>query len=155
MKPEAKFQSELKDSSKFYDLFYYKIPDAPFIADSPARFTPRKPFDLVIIRNGVPHGIELKAHTSEKRWPNRVSPHQFEHLEEWRKAGGISSIWLNVRYKADKHINFTVVLPPKKLFGATSLDFHSEQKFIRSRIGDKLRWDLRELLNYSEQIYSE
>lgn len=66
--------------------------------------------DMVFVRNGIAHGLELKTPTG------RLTPAQINFLEAWRKAGGRAQ----VAFGLDEAINvlnaWGLVRPGRALF---------------------------------------
>lgn len=94
----GKLAQDLK-SQAYGFLFWYKIPDVPFIKDNPMRFTPRKPFDVVGSFKGIPFAIEFKHHKKlNLAWPlGCVSDNQITSLKKYRMSGGVSLIGLFIQ----------------------------------------------------------
>lgn len=68
MRPEAKFQNELKSSFVYLygpNIFWYKLPDRPFDEShnlpEHLRFIPKSPFDIFATIGGISFAFELKV----------------------------------------------------------------------------------------------
>jgi penicillin-binding protein-related factor A (putative recombinase) len=100
-KTEQIFQGEIKQSlEKLYpgNSWYYKIPDMPVFSGNKARFTPKKPFDLIFGILGWGFAVETKVHKKNTAWPfSSVSEHQIKGLLDANKAGLTPIIMLNWR----------------------------------------------------------
>ena len=92
---ESNFANEIKRAcSLIPNCFYYKIPDAYNME----RFSPKKPFDAIIISNGKPIAIEFKMIKEKKSFAfSNVREHQINGLMEFADAGGDAYVMVNYR----------------------------------------------------------
>lgn len=107
---ESKFLTELRDTFRNHGAFFYKIVDMPHFKGKMTRFDAPKPFDSMIVLEGIPIAIEAKIFKKFQAFGIRhLRPSQVEGLEAFEQAGGRSFVFLNVRIKAvageQKHVN--------------------------------------------------
>ena len=99
---EKSFLAELKRTFDEFGVFWYKIPDLPVYKSMSTRFNPPKPFDAIMLRQGVPYAIEAKYLPDFKSFGIRnLTQSQVEGLCDWQAAGGKAFVFLNVRRKSD------------------------------------------------------
>lgn len=97
MSNERTFIQEIKNSANKYEIFYYKIPDSPYIGPE-TRFQPKKPFDLFLIKDGEFVAIEAKYCKGNERFPfKNVKEHQIAGLLDVERHGCKAYIMINFR----------------------------------------------------------
>lgn len=97
MSNERSFVQEIKSSAKKYGMYYYKIPDSPYVG-SETRFQLKKPFDLFLIKDGEFIAIEAKYCKGNARFPfKNVKEHQIDALLDIEEHGCKAYIMINFR----------------------------------------------------------
>lgn len=116
-KKEQAFLIELKNSFQKAKAFWFKIPDSPIYKGMQTKFTGAKPFDAILVYNGVPVAIEAKYLSDFKAFGMRqLQTSQIQNLEAFENAGGQSYLFLNVRRKAnpecfESYVNALLIFP--------------------------------------------
>ena len=106
---ESYFANELKIACKEFGYMYIKIPDS----FNMQRFSPPKPFDCIIIANGLTFCIENKiVKDSPSIQIDRIKEHQIVALEQARLCGAYSYFFINWRYKKD---NILCICEPRTI----------------------------------------
>ena len=163
MRPEAKFQYELKKAFEYFYkcMFWLKIPDMPLgkedreLLPEHMRFMPGAPFDCVAVIGGVPFAFEFKVTDNDKILLSRLSEKQEGNLWKFKHAGGASFIvvrvngangnlcsfvsieeWTRVKVSLLKH-NIKSIYPLDFLEGVT----------VRDKIMGKTHWDVFKVIN--------
>lgn len=101
---ESVFTTEIMHTLRARGYFAHKLGDAPITAAVLAvtRFTPGKPFDIVVSARGQFVAIETKQMKKFKAFSLRdMRPAQLEGLTEVVYRGGRAFVFLNVRIAAD------------------------------------------------------
>lgn len=103
---ESHFSTELRKSCEAQGIFYYKIPDAFGMQ----RFSPKKPFDAIIIYRGKTICIENKLDKSVNSFNfNKIKGHQYEGLQKAKDSGAECFFFINHRNKKTNKIYITDV----------------------------------------------
>lgn len=93
---EAIFAGELKRSFEATKAFYLRIPDDPF--NSLTKFTHKKPFDAIVVFNGLPCALEYKACRGNKPFVlSSLREHQVNGLILAKEAGMRAFVVINWR----------------------------------------------------------
>ena len=155
IRPETKYQQELKISFKhlYPNSFYLKIPDMPLGTqqreDLPdfIRFNPKKPFDIIVVINGIPVGIETKVSALDNISLSILTDRQEEKLLDFHNAGG--KAFLSVKSKLSINIayNFDIItwIELKKMLKNVG-KVSSPNSMVRVKINKKLVWDVSEFV---------
>ena len=110
VKRERIFLTELGRTFKEMGLFWYKIPDMPAFKNQNTRFTPAKPFDAIIVQNGLAIAIEAKALPDYQSFGIRhLTRSQHGGLLNFQASGGKAFIFLNIRRAKDKKNGVTAL----------------------------------------------
>lgn len=89
MKERAFTSQVVSDIRKAGIGWVHKIPDLPFVKDSGLRFQKPKPFDFIVLSNGVFHGVEVKVLKKKSIClKSDLRPHQIEALRAVVANGG-------------------------------------------------------------------
>jgi len=158
---ESVFAGEIKKACSFTNCWYYKIPDSYNME----RFSPKKPFDSIILYQGKLHAIEFKLIQEKKSFAfSNVKEHQEQGLFDAWNNGAEAYIIINYRFteKSGERTNSVFVieiqeyLDLKKKLSETrkSIPYHMFESYDfntikRNRMKDgKLHWDIRSFLSH-------
>lgn len=126
---------------KFLDIvWWYKIPDS--------KYTGKKPFDVIGVREGKPLAIEFKIQKSLNRWPySRVIDYQVKSLSDFAKAGGEAKVVLIVKARlTDKQKE--AIKAPSKLVSLTKVWTIEEFKLA---VSEGTHFDLKK---YAQETFN-
>lgn len=98
---ESTVCTEIVNSFKAQNCWSYKIVDPTF---AEIKFgTSKRPFDIITFIEEFGLAIEVKL---MKKWakfsPTMFKEHQFWHLDQITKKGGLAYVFLNIRIKEEK-----------------------------------------------------
>ena len=156
---EAIFQNEIRQSflHLFPDCFFNKLKDDAIFKESKTRFSPKKPFDMFVVYEGIPIAMELKQVKSPVPFAiSYISEHQIANLKRFEKAGGISYILINYRY-SNYNVAFATTVQTLQAI-AEELDrvsvpleiLENEEgnikKIVRENVEGEMVWNLRPLI---------
>jgi Holliday junction resolvase len=97
---EREFCTELVRSIGEQGGWVYKIPDAPHVPkqDGSPRFTPKRPFDIIAVMDGVPLAIEAKIKVNSGGLSLKAfTDFEKESLLAFREAGGRAFVAVSYR----------------------------------------------------------
>ena len=157
MKPEAKFTKEIQESlHHMYNdrAYFFKIPDAPRPNIGGMcgkckgqilgmlRFTPKRPFDLMLVIDGTPICIELKYHAKHTAWPLKcVNDNQIDNLVKAKKANCEAYVLVKMEHTQEAYkIDIDEFLLAKETKKSIKLDNMIGEKMIRSKYNGRLTW---------------
>jgi len=100
---EKTFLTELRHSFEELGCFWYKITDSPVSALLGSRFESAKPFDAILVYEGIPIAVEAKSLKDYQAFGLRhLRPSQVKGLEDFEAAGGRSLVLVNIRRAASR-----------------------------------------------------
>lgn len=156
MKPESLFTIEFKKACFYFDpkCFYIKIPDMPLGTEDREKlpdwlkFNPKKPFDIIVISNGIPFAFELKVLKFKDSINfGIISDRQKASLQKFQDSGGKAYIVIKISenlafyMSIDKWINLEKFIDWRKSFIPQKEQIISKIKHNRSTV-----WELNKIL---------
>lgn len=92
------FEEEFLYSLKVLDFcHYYKVPSPPPRSRLTRFYTPR-PYDFILVKDGVFCALELKYTNKESAYPlSKFPPYQIEGLRGAKRNGGLAIVVINIR----------------------------------------------------------